>query len=530
MFLQKLLSQGYFHQEIPPSFTTTDFAAIVSSASLSEGFLRNSYCSELCKHEIPHIGINRRTVGIPNPVAYYRLSKEIEDSWDEIEKHLAKSNLSLSKPILNEEGVGRAIHREHHNEHLLKKYEIRSKSKYILVTDISRFYPSVYTHSISWALHEKKVIKSKEKKDDLTLLGNRLDTLVRNAQDKQTAGIPVGPDTSVILSEILLVEFDYLLEKELGEVNGFRYVDDFELGFTSYHEAEQALATIRSLLNHFELEVNSQKTKILELPLAVNNSWLSHLRQFDFYSDKNPARQNLDLQGFMDLALEYSKLYPNDHVLRYAIKKIAETHDIADKNKILFEQFLFQCLMIEPSTFQLAIATLYRMYIADKFDADLDTLHKVMNHQILSKCKNNHGNEVAWALWALIYWELNLDSQAEKTLSEYLDPIVMTLALDAKHRKVISRSFDTTSWKTILEMDDILKSEYWLFAYEANRNNWIKTSTDYVEQDPDFKFLKKQGVQFYDFDQNIDLKMLGFDDNDYPDYEDEIDIDEAQPF
>ena len=60
------------------------------------------------------------------------------------------------------------------------------------------------------------------------LLGDKLDRLVRKGQDNQTIGIPIGPDTSRILSEIIAVG----IEKKFIDLSGleedrvFRYVDD----------------------------------------------------------------------------------------------------------------------------------------------------------------------------------------------------------------------------------------------------------------------------------------------------------------
>jgi hypothetical protein len=45
-----------------------------------------------------------------------------------------------------------------------------------------------------------------------------------------------------------------------------------------------------------------------------------------------------------------------------------------------------------------------------------------------------------------------------------------------------------------------LRSENWLLAYEANFKAWLPNQggVDFVALDPDFSFLKNQGVYFYD--------------------------------
>jgi hypothetical protein len=71
----------------------------------------------------------------------------------------------------------------------------------VLQTDINLFYPSVYAHTMPWAIHGKATAKVNRANK---LLGNLLDSLVRCGQDQQTIGIPIGPDTSLLLAEILL--------------------------------------------------------------------------------------------------------------------------------------------------------------------------------------------------------------------------------------------------------------------------------------------------------------------------------------
>jgi hypothetical protein len=66
-----------------------------------------------------------------------------------------------------------------------------------LAADISEFYHSIYTHSISWALHTKLFAKSNQK---AKVVGNLLDKATQNGQHGQTVGIPIGPDTSLVAS------------------------------------------------------------------------------------------------------------------------------------------------------------------------------------------------------------------------------------------------------------------------------------------------------------------------------------------
>lgn len=129
-----------------------------------------------------------------------------------------------------------------------KRAELRTRGRYLLFADLVRFYPSIYTHSIAWVLHSKSVAKVNH---GTSLLGNEIDMLVRNCQDGQTNGIPIGPDTSLLISEVLLSKVDLTLSK-FG-LKGFRYMDDYELVFDSESDALGALSKLEYALLDFEL-------------------------------------------------------------------------------------------------------------------------------------------------------------------------------------------------------------------------------------------------------------------------------------
>src|SRR5690606_34588468 len=112
--------------------------------------------------------------------------------------------------------------------------------------DISQFYPSIYTHSLPWAILGKEkakkfyYIKSTQSTHWSTLLRtnadaklysvcDHLDTLIRNCNEKQSVGLPIGPDTSFILAECITARIDKEIKNKLTNVvhEGVRYFDDY---------------------------------------------------------------------------------------------------------------------------------------------------------------------------------------------------------------------------------------------------------------------------------------------------------------
>jgi hypothetical protein len=63
--------------------------------------------------------------------------------------------------------------------------------------------------------------------------------------DGQTHGIPIGPDTSLVVAEILLSSVDQsMLNAHPDLISGFRYVDDYELSFSKLSDGGTSINRI----------------------------------------------------------------------------------------------------------------------------------------------------------------------------------------------------------------------------------------------------------------------------------------------
>lgn len=242
-------------------------------------------------------------MSIPHPLHYLILSRIIEENWEEIEDHYDNSKVSLSSIEYKDD----KLEKKHS---MSKMQEIRLENlafnKYILCVDINRYYPSIYTHSIPWALHTKPVAKAKMR--DMSLLGNKIDTVIRNMQDGQTMGIPIGPMTSMIVQEIIGSSIDKEFQIQFGrDVKGFRYTDDMEYYFKDSDEANRALSVMTTVLEEYNLGVNNEKTKIFEIPLEIEPTWLYYFRTFRFRNSKDKKRQEI-LEKF-DLIEFFNTIY-----------------------------------------------------------------------------------------------------------------------------------------------------------------------------------------------------------------------------
>ena len=158
------------------------------------------------------------------------------------------------------------------------KFEVLAKS------DIKNFYPSVYTHSIPWALHGKEVIRKRENRHSYAYFGNELDKLFQSANDGCTNGIPIGPAVSDLVAEIVISGVDRLLSQKLlsPEAEGLaesavimRFKDDYRILAKSESAARSVLKHLQAALKEYRLELNSEKTQFYKLPDGIFREWVS---------------------------------------------------------------------------------------------------------------------------------------------------------------------------------------------------------------------------------------------------------------
>lgn len=199
------------------------------------------------------------------------------------------------------------------------------------VTDITDCYPSVYTHTISWALHDETVAKANRK--DHTLLGNRLDHLLQCVSYGQTSGIPQGSRIMDFIVEILLKYADYLLSEQLKKMKIshyqiIRYRDDYRIFGDSGEEVGEILKQLTLVLAHLSLKINSKKT---QLSSDVIGSAVKEDKKYAL-SILLPRERFLQ-KRFLSI-LQLSRVYPNSGtVIRFLDETNTYIQTLTEKPK-----------------------------------------------------------------------------------------------------------------------------------------------------------------------------------------------------
>lgn len=142
--------------------------------------------------------------------------------------------------------------------------------------DIANCFDSIYTHSITWAILNREIVKNNLDKSKRTF-GDRFDTLMQKLNYNETNGIVIGPEFSRIFAEIILQKIDinvlYRLEKQgiFHKVHYeiFRYVDDYFIFYDDERVKEDILKEYRLQLREYKLCISDLKIESFEKPIIT---------------------------------------------------------------------------------------------------------------------------------------------------------------------------------------------------------------------------------------------------------------------
>lgn len=288
-----------------------------------------------------------RPLQIIHPALYVSLVNKIttQDNWLLIcgKIHEFQSNpcmQCLSLPILS------LTDKKDKEEQILhwwlsteqRAIELSLEYEYLIETDITDCYGSIYTHSIPWALHTKMEAKKKENRNNRNLIGIIIDKKIREMQNGQTNGIPQGSVLMDFIAEIVLGYADSLLSKELltqDDIKDYqiiRYRDDYRLFVNNPQVGEKILKTLTEIITDLGMKINPQKTKlshsVVEASIKPDKlSWMTRVK-----SDKS-------LQKSLLIIHRHAQEYPNSGSVSRALdefqKRLEHRKKITDQPLVL---------------------------------------------------------------------------------------------------------------------------------------------------------------------------------------------------
>jgi hypothetical protein len=548
MTITDIIERGYFPKELPPPFNTLDFAKNISvvlhdwniifrnntdvsgqnfvlpqnpgetqadfrkrKKAHRDTFIAKYNSSKGAVYSISKGKLSRRFLQIPNPKHFALLAEKIEANWIDFENIYNLSNYSKSRPVpdakrsvtVKSKGVA------NFRSDLLN---ISSGKRILVKVDISKFYPTIYTHTIAWALLGKNLAKSyfKQKANIDTLIAQGdlnaalfkasegIDAALRNCQERQSIGIPIGPDTSHIISEAIACRIDNILESNFSGIGlkAARYFDDYFLYVSSKDEADKVLKGLQLILNDFQLEINESKVQIKEFPFSIEDDFAYALFQFEF----KVTNLTNSLKHYFSLVWGCAEKNPKniDTIFKYSLRVFEfKTITIHPKSWKVFEDLLLKSALLEPSILDIVTRILltYQSYIdADSKTKLKDLICNIINEHSLIK----HNFEISWILWIAKTFQIEIEEETANVIINTKDSIANLILLDLiKNTTLVKGNPQISNLEADLK-DDILFSENWLLAYESVKKGWLTpVSPTLLDDNLFFKKLKDLNIEFY---------------------------------
>ncbi len=409
----------------------------------------------------------------------------------------------MDRALLSEDGR-RAIEKPDFRLVQSARINASANDDFLFKTDISRFYDTIYTHAIAWALEGKQWSKQNIGSNLNATLGGQLDILVRKGQDNQTQGIPTGPDTSRILSEIMAVgvEEEFFKHVSLSPENVYRYVDDWFIGIASHAEGEEALRKLALATSHYSLDLNIEKTEILLPSDGVVALWPEEL--FDCaVTTTLRSSQAKSITLFFAKAFDLASRYENQNVLLFALK-LARSFPIIKSNFSYFESFVYKVARADNVTLPTAVQIIAN-YRHREFSPSQERA-KLLCHDVIQRAAPlGHTQEVAWALFLTKVMQQKLSLEDADLIDGMNSSVCALILLDLFHSNLVENGFNLAAMISRMTTAS-LWDENWLLAYEADIKGWLPSAqaTNHVDNDVWFKELKARGVEFYDRRRNVE--------------------------
>jgi hypothetical protein len=249
---------------------------------------------------------------------------------------------------------------------------------HLLHTDVTDCYGSLYTHSISWALHGLEEAKNNKGKN--SLLGNKIDSHVQASRYGQTNGIAQGSVLMDFVAEIVLGYVDELINSEIGEskdIRILRYRDDYRIFANGDERAEAVLKIVSDKLRSVGMKLGVSKTfscrNVVEGSIKPDKLAGIELQDLGTANAKTIQKQLLRLHSF-------GQRFPNSGALRRlvsefhtSISKQDETLDDLDVQVAIATDIAF----VSPATFPAVAGILSHLISLARSDEKLHLWKKV---------------------------------------------------------------------------------------------------------------------------------------------------------
>jgi len=513
--LEFLLKSHYLADEIPSVVTTTPFALFCAAnyATLppaDEGLKRVTMYGIFSAHRTTQ---TRRVLALPHPASQLALCQILAENRDEIAKTIRRSGLTLynTKEDVAHDRLFVGID---FDARTAREAEVLARYPFVLVADIANFFHTVYSHSLPWAVLGKQSVKDTldlDRQDPRRRAFNghwvsRLDTATQRGNSRETFGIPVGPDTSRILAELLLsgLHSNTTLAEILKDREGYRLVDDFFIGFDDEASARRCLDVLRHALWEYNLHLNDGKTRIDRSSTFFDGGWRHEIDNFPIPED-DELKQRESVQRLMELTLQHCHRRSESLPASFFCARLTKLSiAIANFN------FVRDCLLRIARDFTnclksvVRFATLYRPHFGDT--NALNVMRRWCHQMFVAHTPRGHDLEISSTLIICGVLGIKVDRAFAAMDEQNPSPVVLAALGLLSADGLLDGEWD--AWRPDAgDVGHLVNGRYWLPHYEAVRRGWTQdvALSEAFKKDAFFAQLLAAGVTFLD---DSDFKSL----------------------
>lgn len=482
-----LLQRNYFphhrtkSSEMPPCFSTVELTSTVASKLASAfPYTGPRRGCDFVQYTLTRFNGGPRLCGLPHPYAYCRLVERIYADWAEIEP-LIESSSSQIRAKLHKDGRIFVMDYESQFSRSRAYLTKQAAKRFIAKADISNFYPSIYSHAITWAavgVEEAKANLSKGSK-----WYNKLDSAVRNCKRNETNGILIGPGASSLIAEIILSEVDRRLEDAGFEF--LRFIDDYTCFAETREKANAFIRNLEIALSRYSLFLNFSKTSVGPLSGSELPEWIPALEV-----DGLPRSPNFySLKLFFSRAVTLAESHPDGSVLRYAVHAL-QNRQLTEKSGEYVLRTLLALSLHHPHLVG-SIAPYLKFGVHNgqfAYPAELEAL-------LASAVEARRSDAICWALY--LFYKIGgivSGELAQKVMKTY-DACALVILYQIGD-PVTRRGITNYAKKQILKRDHSAHEKNWILLHYLLNQKKLKVAD---VPDASLRILNSEKVNFFSF-------------------------------
>lgn len=501
-FCYQMNAYGFFAEQIPPCFSSLSFA---DKYSKLDSLVTKTIPTAPVALSIYKTKTSRRTISAANPYAFAATVKYMGEHRKNVLGYASSENSEspitfihhydeYAKETINSDLARIALGaKSDFRKNLRNRINKAMGYRFRLSVDVSAFYDSIYTHSITWAVCGKREAKKMRFQEDAGKteqyhFANNLDTRMRNQKNQETSGILTGPFTSRIFSEIIMAAIDKDLRGQ--GFNFKRYVDDFKFYFRSEPEAQKAIVDISRTLENFNLSINQAKIEITEYP-------------FDLESRMKERLDDALSVGVYSALMEAGRLHLEGEkgAYKYALKML-QNKEIPNGDFEPVLSMLFNINLLDPK---------YARYTVDylkhsKSAVGAQRLSEIVNAELARSLQDSHEQEVLNLLFFLRLVNLKIKDSSLLNALNMENDFISVLALDFwSNRKDLIEESSGAAYdidRRVRELavnlsQEKVDGEHWLLIYESKVHHLLDLGEFSGKTADFFKAMLDQRISFY---------------------------------